>query len=286
MKLALGTVQFGVDYGINNKTGQVSIDEVFKILDFCRQNDINIIDTSYAYGNSESVIGEYLKKNRNNNFKIITKIPENSSKVIDIFNESLQRLGIDKIYGYIIHHFDFFKENPKIFRDIQNLKREGKIEKIGFSLYFPKELEYLFERGINFDIVQFPYSIFDRRFEKYFRILKDKSVEIHIRSVFLQGLVFKKTTELDDKFDKIKDKLRILNQISRDINVSISSLCINYTINNVLIDNVIIGVDSCKNLIENVYSLKDLNKIKLIINQLDELKEDDENIILPINWKK
>ncbi len=284
-KLVIGTVQFGLDYGINNFRGKVPENEVFEILDYASQNNINFLDTSHAYGDSESILGEYIEKNRGN-FKIISKLPKhdliNSFKV---FSDSLSKLKVDKIYGYLIHHFDFFIEKPQIWEDLKQIKVEGKVEKIGFSLYYPHELDYLLEKNIDFDIIQIPYNIFDQRFSPHFINLKRKNIEIHTRSVFLQGLVFIPARKLPEKFLKIKSKLENLNRLSNMLNTSIASLCLNFSILNPLIDKIIIGIDCKEHLNEIINTMKETDNIKSIYHNLEILKENDENIILPTNWK-
>jgi uncharacterized protein len=185
----------------------------------------------------------------------------------------------------LIHHFDFFLENQNIWRDLKQIKEEGLVEKIGISLYYPWELDYILDKHIDFDIVQFPYSIFDQRFSPYLQKLKDMYKEVYIRSVFLQGLVFKPVSELSDRFFTIKSKLEVLNKYSNELNISISSICLNFALLNPLVDKVIIGVDCLENLMENLQSLNDKEKVKMIYSNLISFKEDDENIILPINWK-
>jgi aryl-alcohol dehydrogenase-like predicted oxidoreductase len=286
MKLALGTVQFGLDYGINNKIGKVSEDEVFKILEHAHKQDITILDTAYNYGESEKVIGKYLK-NFPNTFNVISKFPNSSvCKIEDVFEESLSRLNIKRMYGYMFHDFKTFLNDPQIYDIFNKLKAKGKIEKIGFSLYYPEDLKYLFDNKIEFDIVQVPYSVFDQRFENYFKELKKRNVEIYARSVFLQGLVFKNTESLDDKFNSIKPKIEKLQVLSKKTNISISALCLNFAALNNDIDNVVIGIDSLKNLEDNISDLKFIDKIKNIYNELKNLKEDDEFILLPFNWGK
>ncbi|MBW2993081.1 aldo/keto reductase, partial [Candidatus Woesearchaeota archaeon] len=190
----------------------------------------------------------------------------------------------DKLYGYLIHDFKTFKEHEGMLGVLKQLKGEGKIEKIGFSLYSPIELKYLLQNNISFDVVQVPYSIFDQRFSRYFSLLKEKGVEVHIRSVFLQGLVFKNPDKLEGRFAKVKNKLLKLRNLSDRLNIPISSLCINFALLNEYVDKVIIGVDSLNNLKENIPSMRDKLRIKEIYSNLKNLEETDENIILPVNW--
>lgn len=283
-KLILGTVQFGTDYGISNKNGKISKEEVFKILNYALDNNINMLDTSYLYGDSESVIGSFVKQEEKS-LNIISKLPSIDTNTQKYFYESLNHLNITKMYAYLIHHFDFFKNNENIWSSLIKLKNEDKIDKIGFSLYYPEELEYILNKNILPDIIQVPYNIFDQRFEKYFTLCKEKNIEIHIRSIFLQGLFFLKPTTISDKFLKIKDKLVFIKEISDKYNISISSLCLNFCLQNNFIDRIIIGIESFDNFQNNINTKNIKFGFDDFLN-LKNLKEEDEKIILPFNWSK
>lgn len=204
-KLVLGTVQFGVNYGINNISGQVPLDEVRTILRIAAKNGVKTLDTSSAYGNSEIVLGNALK-NTDFQFDIVSKYPKSDLGVREIFQKSLDNLGVKSLYGYLVHHFEFYQEHPEIFSEMTALKNEGKIHKIGFSLYNVGQLNYLMDNNVKFDILQFPYNIFDRQFEPFMTDLTNRGVEIHTRSAFLQGLFFKDTNFLPEKLKPLDRK--------------------------------------------------------------------------------
>jgi len=284
-KIVLGTAQFGLDYGISNKKGQIPKNEVFEILTESIKSGIDVLDTAYAYGNSELVIGNYLKKH-GNVFKIISKLPDCDPRdVKNIFESSLERLGVDVLYGYMCHSFQHCIDNPEIWNILEELKSEGKIEKIGLSLYYPSELKYIIEKKIDIDIIQVPYNIFDRRFEQYFPVLKDKGIEIFVRSVFLQGLVFKEPSELDDYFEKISSKIANLHSLASELDIPIAALCLNFAVLNEFVDEVVGGVDSVQNLKDIVSSSIYRADVEHALQKLYLLREDDENMILPMNWK-
>ncbi len=286
LKLTLGTAQFGFDYGINNKKGKIPKKEVFKILDYAATQQIDTLDTASVYGDSECIIGEYFKKN-DDKFKVVSKCSAKDSDSAEVcLQKSLNHLSIKKIYGYLIHNFDSYVKNPDFYSDLLNLKYNGKIEKTGFSLYYPQEVEYLLNEHVPFDLLQVPYSIFDQRFARFFPLLKQHHVEIHVRSIFLQGLMFKYPGELNGKFDKIRVKLQELKSIAHGNNIMISTLCINFAALNKYIDNVIVGVDDLQNLKENIDALHHQQRVKCIYDKLLRLREDDEQIILPFNWEK
>ncbi len=284
-KIALGTVQFGMDYGVSNKRGKIPRDEVFEILNEAIKSGIDTLDTAYLYGESETVIGDFIKKYKKQ-FRLVTKSPDcKIEQIEDLFDISLKKLNIDRIYGYLIHNFQHYKENPEIWDILEKLKTGKKIQKIGFSLYYPSELEYILKKKLEIDIIQVPYSIFDRRFEPFFNELKNRNVEIHVRSVFLQGLVFKNPEELVGHFAKIKEKILALNSLSMKYDIPMGALCLNFAILNDSVDKVVVGVDSIENLKENISSLDYLTNVRNILNELSQFKEDDEKIILPVNWK-
>lgn len=284
-KIALGTAQFGMDYGINNQRGKIPEKEVFDILFEASRSGIDTLDSAYAYGNSEAVIGNFIRESKKD-LKIVSKSPKcEIEEMENIFYSSLKQLGINVFYGYIIHSFDHYRKYPEIWNILERLKSNGKIEKIGFSLYFTSELDYILENNLNIDIIQVPYSIFDQRFEPYFQELKNEDVEIHVRSVFLQGLVFINPDELDNYFTKIKEKLVNLNSMSIKQNIPIVALCLNFAVLNSFVDKVVVGVDSLNNLKEIISSMDYHRDVQNIISKLSVLKEEDENIILPFNWK-
>ena len=114
-KLVLGTVQFGLDYGINNQFGQVHQDEVGQILRWAKKSGINTFDASSAYGSSESVLGRSLSEN-NLQFQIISKYPQSKENVATVFASSIEKLDQQKLYGYLVHHFEFYQSHPQLWK--------------------------------------------------------------------------------------------------------------------------------------------------------------------------
>ena len=284
-KIALGTVQFGLDYGISNTRGRIPDNEIFDILNFAHKKSITILDTSNQYGDSEIVIGKYLA-GKKSDFDIVSKFTlKENGELVAIVDAALDRLKITSLYGYLYHDFKSFLDNPHSWEKLRNIREHGKIKKIGFSLYHTSELEILLKREIDFDIIQIPYNVFDQRFNEYFAELKKNNVEIHSRSVFLQGLVFTKADSLHEYFKKIKPKIELLESISRNSKLRISALCINFALLNEYIDKVVIGVDSKGNLIENIDDINFFEEVKKVYRKLQGLEFHDESIILPYNWK-
>ncbi len=286
-KIVLGTAQFGLDYGINNKTGKIPKAEVYKILDSLKEYTINYIDTAQVYGESENVLGAYIKNN-SSSFKIISKIHNCSPDEIEkLTKESLQRLGVNSLYGMLLHNYDNYEKNPSIYKSIVSTKSEGLIEKAGFSLYYPNQLIKIFDDNLEFDIVQIPYNLFDRRFEKYFQILKEKNVEIHVRSVFLQGLFFKQPGDLPPNLKKFSDHLLLLNDFSAKLGITIYELALLFVISNQLIDKAVIGIDNVDHLKAIIDVLNDNKKLEFVNSHksiLIKLEIENETLLIPSNW--
>ena len=282
-KIILGTAQFGFEYGINNQLGKPIDTEVDNILNLAFENSIITLDTSFAYGDSEKVLGKSMNR-INKDFQIISKLPETDLNVKEVFYSSLSHLGVDFLYGYLIHHFIFFKSKPEIWKDIMQLKNNGLIRKIGFSIYSTEELKYLFDNKIQFDIIQFPYNIFDRQFEPWLPLLKEKKIEIHVRSTFLQGLFFMEKKLMPQKLEPLKPYLNLMSDFAIDNELNICDIALNFNLTNPYIDGVIIGVDSSKQLVINIESVREdiTNKVLYLASKIN-VKE--KCLLNPVNWK-
>ena len=285
-KIVLGTAQFGLDYGINNKTGQVTEIEIKNILELARSNEIYLIDTAYLYGNSESRLGEAFEKN-GTEFKIISKLPKCSkNEVRNYYKKSWNRLNKTKIYGYLYHNFETYLNDKSTFAELINLKKEKKVEKIGFSLYYPRELEILFHENIPFDLLQVPYNLLDRRFETYFSELKNRNIEIHVRSIFLQGLFFKDYNGLGNKLLAFKNFLIELNKFAKKNGIHLDEIALGFALTNSLIDKVVIGVDNSDQLSKLIAIEKNIFNSKVFseVNEIISGQKISEDLLIPSNW--
>ena len=282
MKLAIGTVQFGINYGINNKNGIPSDFDISEIFDLSIKNNIKYLDTSISYGNSE----ERISKLANNKFNIITKSNnvKNSEELSSSILTSLSSLKTESVYGFLFHNSDNLINNHDLWSTLVKFKNEKKVNKIGYSIYDTNQIDYLLDKGFIPDIVQLPYSLLDRKFEKYFMKLKKLGTEIHVRSVFLQGLYFMNNKKLPEKLLPLKKYLEIIDSVCKDLNISIGELALNFVNENKFIDKIIIGVDSSTQLNQNIQMIKkwdNKNDINKLINKII-VKEQD--LLSPINW--
>ncbi|HHG85154.1 MAG TPA: aldo/keto reductase [Bacteroidetes bacterium] len=291
-KLALGTVQFGLDYGISNARGQVPTHEVKQILRLAAKAGVQTLDTAYAYGNSEKVLGTCLPDVPDGNFKLISKFPpgHNLPPIAEILGKSLDRLGQKSLYAYLFHSLETYQQQPQSWEMMQALKAEGKIQKIGFSLYAPKDALALLESGkkagLSLDLIQVPFSILDQRWAEVFPRLKTAGVEIHVRSAFLQGLVFRDPSALDAHFALAQPALKHLNTLSQELNLPVSALCLGFALRQPEIDQVVIGVANPAQFQENLEMVARIAEIEPIMQELKTLAITDEQILLPMNWPK
>ncbi len=273
-KIVLGTVQFGLQYGVNS-AGRPSEDAVNCILAEAAKGGISTLDTSSAYGNSEEILGECITPDEG--FKIVSKYPKGANLVAEMFNGSLNRLKVNQLYGYLLHHFEVYKNNPKVWEEFVALKKSGKVQKIGFSLYSPEELELILDKKSQFDLIQLPFNIFDKKFLPLMKELHEKGVEIHVRSTFLQGLFFKDRETLPEKLKPMKKYLLQLDDYSKATGLSISEIALNYNLQNPYIDGVLIGVDNISQLQMNLASVKN--------TPIDiEIDVKEQELLNPVNW--
>lgn len=272
-KVVLGTVQFGCQYGINS-AGRPNQQAVCDILKEAQNSGISTLDTSSAYGNAEVILGEC----GTDGFRVVSKFPKGNVSVKDRFNLSLQYLNKTKLFGYLMHHFDVYRENSAIWDEFKRLRDERKVEKIGFSLYLPEELELLLNNKVDFTILQLPYNLFDRKFEPYLEELHKQGVEIHVRSTFLQGLFFKDRSTLPEKLLPMRKYLEELDKYAGTTGLSIAEIALNYNLHNPNIDGVLIGVDNVEQLQANIASIKDI--------QIDlDIDVKEKELLNPVNWK-
>ena len=255
-KLALGTVQFGLNYGIANTVGQVTVAEVQNILNIAEGAGIDILDTAVSYGNSEQVLGKVGVKN----FKVITKIPsapkdleEVDQWIEDQLQNSLVHLGIPQLYGVLLHRSEDLKgrNGEAIVRSLESLRSKGLVRKIGVSVYDPSELEYV-TNLMELDLVQAPMNLLDRRLQAsgWLAKLHAQGVEVHIRSAFLQGLLLLSRDMIPSKFGRWSILWDTWHCSLTDHQVTAMEICLGYLTSISEIDRVVIGVDHYKHLME------------------------------------
>jgi aryl-alcohol dehydrogenase-like predicted oxidoreductase len=282
VKIALGTAQFGINYGISNEKGIPNDKELKMIFTSARNHGIKYLDTHSAYGNSEERIGTL----GNSFFKIVTKFSKVTSnmELRSSLENSLKRLNADFIYGFLAHDPNSLISAPSLWHELLELKRSGKIKKIGYSLYSPEQLEKLMELGCIPEIVQLPYSLLDRKFEGYLPLLKEHNTEIHVRSVFLQGLYLMNPSSLPKKLSSLKESLTNLQKLCKNEKKSVAEIALNFVRVNPYIDQLVIGVESAQQLNENIDLIsKQISSPEFFV-KLDSINVKDKLLLNPSNW--
>ncbi|TNE78945.1 MAG: aldo/keto reductase [Bacteroidetes bacterium] len=278
-KIAIGTVQFGLHYGIGNRVGKTVPSEVAKILNTAYDKGIRVLDTAQEYGESEQVIGGL----HDHRFQIITKInpsPRYSQSTQMFVKKSLTNLKINDLYGLLFHSANSALQNSRVVSDLKDLQQQGIIQKLGYSVYTPSELNLLISKYGNPDIIQVPYSHLDQRFQQIAIDLHQDGVEIHTRSTFLQGLFFMEPTELQDFFNPVKNYLEELKELFGN-SERIASALLNWVLDKPFIDKVVIGVNSNEQLESNLQGLEALS-----VKTLPEPKNVPEELLMPNLWPK
>jgi len=293
MKLGLGTVQFGLDYGVSNTQGITPLNEVCRILSLAAQSGLRIIDTAATYGTSETVLGKALTDDHH--FKIVTKTPVFSKSTItgadadqveDIFYRSLSNLRAPAVYGLLVHHATdvLSAGGTLIFDRLHQMKNRGLIEKIGVSVYAADEIDRLMD-SVMIDIIQLPVNILDQRLIQsgHLQKLKKAQIEIHARSVFLQGVLLMKPESLGSCFDSIRNHLKKYHHTIKRMGISAVEAALGFVINIQEVDTVLCGVNTCRPLQELISAAATSG---LPAEHYTAFALTDPNILNPSKWNK
>lgn len=285
-KLALGTVQFGLDYGVANQSGQVADVEVGNILALARRSNITTLDTAIAYGESEERLGQL----GINGFDVVTKLPPMPSDRIDVKSwvnrqllSSLKRLGTDRVKGLLLHQSQDLLglHGRDLVEALVEFKRQGLVQQLGVSIYEPEELERLME-AIDIDLVQAPLNIIDRRLETsgWLSRLHNKGIEVHIRSAFLQGLLLMKRKDIPQKFERWSKLWDQWHHKLKETGCTAYEVALSYPRSLSEVDQVVVGVDSAKQL----QMLIDAMECEGASSDWDFMSSNNIELINPSKW--
>jgi len=285
-RLALGTVQFGIPYGVANQSGQVDRDVVVEILNEAYGAGLNTVDTAIAYGDSELRLGEAGLVNWN----VITKLPAMPGSVSNVrswVNESVsssfKRLGVSRVRGLLVHHSHQLlgRRGQLLQQALKELKEKGAVEKVGVSIYAPQELDEIWPRFTP-DLVQSPFNIFDRRLAEsgWLKRLHDSGTEIHVRSVFLQGLLLMERKDRPNKFNRWDAVWDRWHNWLEEQAITPLQACLGFVKSQPEINRVIVGVDSLKQLQDIITSFEGPAIDPPIV-----LMSEDIDLINPSRWE-
>jgi len=283
MKIVLGTVQFGLNYGINNLSGKPNTDQVFQILDYAAINGVQSLDTADVYGDAELILGSYSKE-KGPHFTINTKFRINNYSLSIQLQNSLQRLHTESIGTYFYHNFSDYKSEPEILKELVKCKSDNLIQNIGVSVYSNEQLnDVAVSKHVN--VIQVPFNMLDNRNKRYDCIAKarDLGKKIQVRSIFLQGLFFKSPESVDKKLMPLKKYLKKLHKLSADSKIDMEKLALQYVASQPVIDEIVIGVDNIVQLKKNL-AYADETLDTTIIKEIEKINVIEEELLLPVNW--
>jgi aryl-alcohol dehydrogenase-like predicted oxidoreductase len=285
IRLALGTVQFGIPYGIANRTGQVTRSEARAMLQLAAASCIDTLDTAVAYGESETRLGEAGVRD----FKVVTKLSAEPDGCADVgrwvqdqVSASLARLGVSQLYGLLLHRSERLlnQNGPALYRALQSLKDSGRVQKLGVSIYSPSELDAIIQR-FPIDLVQAPFNLVDRRLHTsgWLRKLEDDGVEIHTRSAFLQGLLLVPQADLPAKFKPWSALWEKWHKWLASHNTSAVEASLAFPLAFPEIDRVVVGADDAAQLAEIIAAAACGQR-----DDWPELHCEAEDLINPSSW--
>ncbi len=298
VELCLGTVQFGMDYGIRGKR-KPPLSDCLAMLDYALHNGINTIDTANAYGEAEEVVGAYLKKVPEARQKIylISKFRPNLLDDVPVeryysimranLEESLRRLCTDHLDGYLLHSARYVY-NDEIIEALVRLKKEGYVRNIGVSVYEVDEAKKGLSRK-DLDLLQFPFSVLDQRMlhQGVFELAEQNRFPIHTRSAFVQGLVMMAPEEVPPFLrKKAAPVLRAVETVCRETGLSRAQLAIGFVKRQRAITHLVFGVRDLEQLEEDIRVFSE-DLPTGVTEELEHSFSDVEaDIVMPSLWKK
>jgi aryl-alcohol dehydrogenase-like predicted oxidoreductase len=253
-RIVLGGAQLGLPYGILNGGETLSREEVARILDTAVDHGIDSIDTAIAYGHSESIIGE-ISQNR---FKIISKLPplpvdiSNVSEwVYSQVQGSLSRLKCTSLDALLLHRAQDLTgaQGVELYAAIESLMAEKMIDRFGVSIYSPDDLEGIIDT-FEIHVVQAPLNVFDRRILGVTDQLSALDIEVHVRSVFLQGVLIASPQDRPHRFEPWSEHFALFDEWVRSSGVSAMACCMGFALQQPGIAKLVIGTTSAESLDE------------------------------------
>jgi aryl-alcohol dehydrogenase-like predicted oxidoreductase len=262
-RIVLGGAQLGLPYGILNGGETLSREEVARILDTAAGHGIDAIDTAIAYGQSESVIGETAQ----NRFKIISKLPPIPLDVSNVsqwvrtqVDASLSRLKCTSLDAHLLHRTQDLTDahGAELYAAINSLKVEKIIQRFGVSIYTPDELSGIIGT-FDIDVVQAPLNVFDRRILGVIDQLTALNIEVHVRSVFLQGVLIAKPENRPQRFQPWSEHFARFDEWVLSSGVSAMACCLGFALQQSGVAKLVIGATSSESLAEIMTSIPNMH---------------------------
>ena len=286
-RLILGTAQFGLPYGVANRTGAIERGEDAEILNLAWSERVDTLDTAAAYGESELRLGEIGTKR----WRIVSKVPAVPEGVTDAaawvrnsISRSLRSLGTTSLYGLLLHQPGQLlgPKGDALHRALLEAKDRGEVTKVGISIYAPEELDALWPH-FKFDLVQGPMNIFDRRLSSsgWLTKLQSAGAEVHIRSIFLQGLLLMEPSMRPARFDAWRHLWDQWDRWREETSVTALQACIGFGLSQPDVDGVVVGVDSLRHFQGILEAARCVP-----MPPPEHLQTDDIELINPARWSQ
>lgn len=249
-ELVMGTAQFGLAYGISNRSGKAKRAEIIEMLALARESGVRRIDTAIAYGDAESVLGEVGVSD----FDIVTKLPslpdgldDPKSFIAGQLKASLERLQVASLQGILLHDTKVL-QGPNagaVICALQSMRDTGQVKQIGISVYEPDELARVLPL-MHFDLVQAPLNILDTRFQDtgWLETLANAGIKFQARSIFLQGLLLMASHERPDKFRRWDHLWQIWDDWLAARKLLAVEACVSYAFSQRLVDSCVVGFEN------------------------------------------
>lgn len=282
-RIVLGGAQLGLPYGILNGGETLSREEVARILNTAVDHGINSIDTAIAYGQSESIIGETSL----NRFKIISKLPplpvdlsNVSGWVHSQVQGSLSKLKCTSLDALLLHRPQDLTgaQGAELYAALGSLMAEKLIRRFGVSIYSPDDLEGIIGT-FDIHVVQAPLNVFDRRILGVTDQLSALNIEVHVRSVFLQGVLIANPKNRPQRFEPWSEHFALFDEWVRSSGVSAMACCMGFALQQPGIAKLVIGTTSAESLDEIMNSIPNS-----VLEVPTHLQSSAEQLIDPRFW--
>lgn len=267
--ISLGTVQFGLNYGIANDKGKPETERSYAMLNCALENGVTSLDTARGYGTAEDVLGGFFKEHKPEPMPFITskvQIPNPttaSDKEIEAamytsVETSLEKLGLNKLDCLLLHRGNGYLLAqcgdivPKTF---ERLVKEGYTSMAGVSIYLPEEVDTMLKHDV-YEAIQVPMSLFDQTLihQGYMERMKNKNTVVFVRSVFLQGLFFLDPAKITDPLlvEYAKPYIEKLHTFCQRSGMSIAEFAISFIRDVPGVTSLVLGADTPQQVLENI----------------------------------
>jgi aryl-alcohol dehydrogenase-like predicted oxidoreductase len=292
-RLMLGTVQFGLPYGVANRSGMPSFDEVCAILTCAHAHGVTCLDTAAAYGSSEEVLGRALvASGLAAAMTVVTKVRalgdepltarEAAAKVEESVVTSLRWLRLERLPLCLMHR----EEDYRHFDALLALQARGLVERVGVSVYMPAAMARILDDGVA-EAVQLPASLLDQRFQRQglLRLAQEQGVAVFARSVYLQGLLLMPEPELLPEFAAVAETRRTLEQLAEEAGITLAELAVRYLLSLEGITSVLTGVETQAQMEENAALAARGPLDAALVAHINHLGPDfPDDVLLPYRW--